>query len=193
MHAEFALLHSGTRAGTAELAVSLGSGVLDAEAFGDRMAVLLEDAHTRAVVIGRHHAGDTAPEEADDRRFAELIVDAEAEYLAAFVADIAGGAYATEDGGLDVEAVAARAALYADRLVGTANEAWALTLPEETLFTWELGASDESNCEECPARAEASPYAQGDLPGYPGDNSTPCMFNCRCRLLTDAGEVSFRL
>lgn len=187
MQFEFTLLHHATRQQIAAAVAQLAAGDLPPHGFGDAMAGLLEDAHTRAVVLGRAHAGDLALEEADDRHFAEAVVDDESEYLAHFVEDLEG------DGDLDQGAVGRRAALYADRLAGTANEAWALALPDDTVFVWELGARDESNCDECPARALGGPYTAEDLPGYPGDNSTPCVFNCRCRLLTDAGQSSFTL
>src|SRR3954466_16054275 len=74
------------------------SGYLDAQEFGDRMAALLEDAHTSAVVIGRQHAGDDAPPDADDRKLGEEVVDGESEFLAAFVKDLQTSRYEGEDG-----------------------------------------------------------------------------------------------
>lgn len=178
---------------TGSLAGQLARGDLDVEAWGNAMVTALEEAHTRAVVLGRRHGGDRSPAEADDRRFAEMVVDGEVEYLVRFMQDVSTGRYTDEEGSLRAEPIQRRAALYADRIVGTANEAWVLTLPEGTAFAWELGAVDEGNCAVCPARAQGSPYTADTLPGTPGDHSTPCLANCRCSLRSAHGQSGFSL
>lgn len=191
MQADFAALHTATRQQLASLVRSVAIGAVTPAGFGDQALALLQDAHTDAVVIGRQHAGLLGLEYAADRAFAAGVVAEEESFLQGFVEDLQGDRYQTEDG-FDVAAAERRAGLYADRLTGTANEAWAYALPAETRFTWELGAEDGS-CDECPARAAGGPYTWGELPGHPGDNSTPCLFNCRCQLVTDTGQSGFTL
>jgi len=192
MHAEFLALHQATREQLAALVRDRAAGSLWPASFGTAALDVLARAHAEAVVIGRQHAGLLPLLFDADHRFAEAVVTEEAGYLRGFVEDLTAGRYDTEDGE-GVAAVERRAQLYADRLCGTANEAWSYALPAETLFTWELGAQDEANCDECPARAAGGPYTWGELPGHPGDNSTPCLFSCRCRLITDSGQEGFTL
>lgn len=156
------------------------------------MDALLLAAHTRAVVIGRTHAGDDAPEEADDRRFAEEVMVGEGHFLSGLRSDLENGRY-TVDGVRDGEAVAQRAGLYVNRACGTANQAWALALDPEEALWWILGAEDDSTCEDCPAIADGSPYPAGVMDLWPGSNQTTCRQNCRCRIETADGSRGFSL
>lgn len=190
-HEQFATLHADTRDRLIDLAFRWAEGELSAATFAEEMDALLLDAHTAAVVIGRTHAGDDAPEDEDDRRFAGYVVEAEHGYLQGFAEQMQSGAYTDEAGVRDAERVAARAAWYADRTAGSANEAWGLTLPEETSLWWKLGAEDGRNCSDCPELEEASPYTPASIPTYPGKNDTLCGRNCRCAVQTEGGLVGF--
>jgi hypothetical protein len=192
-HDLFLALHADTAAALVALVGQVGAGEIGPRQFGDLAAALLEEAHTEAVVLGRQHAGDAAPLEEDDRAFARLVVDAESEYLAGFVRDLEAGRYEDEDGAFRLAGAQQRAASYAGRLAGTANEAWGLTLPPETtLLYWVLGET-ENNCSECPALESRSPYRPDAIPTWPGMNATPCMQNCRCAVHTASGQTGFRL
>jgi hypothetical protein len=193
MQDAFVALHAHTRQQTADLARMVSEGLLTPEGFGDRMAKLLEDAHTQAVVLGRMHAGDRAPVEADDRAFAEAIVDGESEYLAAFVRDLADGRYQDDGGAWRVQGMQNRAGMYADRLLGTVNEAWGLAMPEGTLYYWHLGGDELTSCGRCPELAESGPWTAAEMPTWPGLNETPCLGNCRCWTSTPDGQIGFRL
>ncbi len=173
------------------LAHAFGAGGLTPGEFGDRMAVQLEDAHAQAAMLGRHRAGDMAPLEADDVTFASAVVDAESEYLDAFVRDLECGKYTAENGLPDIARISARAALYAGRLRGTANETFTLASDEDLTFTWVLGG-DEEHCEACPDLAQGSPYRAEELPTIPGANATPCLWNCRCSLVRSDGRTGFQ-
>jgi hypothetical protein len=192
MQDAFAALHAETQAQARDLAAQVAEGSLTAAEFGEQMASLLTEAHTQAVMLGRHHAGDTAPEEADDRKFADLVMDGEAEFLSKFVADISAGRYQDEGGAWRVQGMQNRAGTYASKLVATAGEAWSLALPETTLFYWHL--QDHSHaCPECPDLALNSPYRQADLPAYPTAGETTCRANCRCWLTTSSGRRSLSI
>jgi len=192
VHETFAALHSGTRDSLIDLAFRWAEGELSATTFAEEMDALLLDAHTQAVVIGRTHAGDGAPEDEDDRRFAAGVVTDEHAYLQGFVDQMQSGAFTDEAGVRDAERVAARASLYAGRLTGSANQAWTLTLDEETLIYWILGGA-EDHCDECPELAERSPYLPVELKRYPGSNQTPCKMNCLCSLQAESGQRGFAI
>jgi hypothetical protein len=180
------LIHE-TRRSVRLLAAQAAAGTLTPEQFGDRMAELLEGAHTQAVVIGRQHAGDRAPEEEDDRKFGVRVVDSEAEFLAGFVADLERGRYTDpETGDVQTGAVQQRALLYAGRVSGTANEAWGLSQETDAGLVWNLGASD--HCADCPGLAAGSPYTPASLPTWPRMSGTACLSNCTCTVTADGAE-----
>lgn len=173
--------------------VSLLAEEGDPRAFGGRVLDALTDSHTSAVVLGRGRAGDTAPLEDDDRRFAQTIVDSETEFLVGFVVDIQDGRYTNENGELDREAIERRLHLYSNRLVGTANEAFTLASDDDVLWNWTLGGAETVHCEDCPAWTAGSPYTLQDLPARPGDNTSQCLHNCRCSLVRSDGIEAFSL
>jgi hypothetical protein len=190
VHDEFADLHARTREKLSSLAHDWAEGLYSPAAFAAAMDEALLDAHSEAVVLGRIHAGDLAPEDADDARFAAQVVESEHEFLREFVQDL-DHRYTGEDGVRDGDAAAKRAEMYADRITGTANEAWGLTMAEDVALTWTLGADDDSTCTDCPELAEASPYTPQTLPTYPGKAETLCGRSCRCMVATEAGQRGF--
>lgn len=189
-HEQFASLHTSTRERLSSLAHEWAAGEWSAPGFAEQMDEILLDAHTEAVVIGRTHAGDDSPREADDERFAAVVVEGEHEFLQAFRQELEAGRYDREDGTRDGEAVAARAMSYSARLTGTANETWSLTLPEETLIWWRT-QEDQTVCPDCPELADASPWTPGSLVTVPGKNDTICLVACRCWLETEGGQRGF--
>lgn len=192
MHDAFLALHADTSAEARALVAQVAAGEIGPRQFGELFAALLEEAHTEAVVLGRSHAGDTAPLEADDRRFAAAVMDHEAAFLAGFVRDLEDDRYLDAEGSFRIEAAAQRAGMYVGRLTGTANEAWGLTLPPETtLLYWTLGANDDRNCPDCPALESRSPYRPEEMPTWPGRSETQCLSRCRCSVHTAAGQTGF--
>ncbi len=164
----------------------------DAGAFSERMIDLMKTGHTRAAVIGRQRAGDFAPEESDDAGFAELIVEGEQPFLDAFAGDLRSGRYVDEDGTLDLAAISRRAQLYPARMTGTANETFVLASGDDEI-DWVLGEPETGHCEDCPDIAAGNPYTAETLPSYPGDNSTSCLFQCRCSLERADGMTAFSI
>lgn len=164
-------------------------GYFTPQEFGNHVAEALEEFHTRATIIGRQYAGDRAPEEADDRAFAEDVVDEQSEFLASFVRDLENGRYDDAP-----EALVARAESYANRLVGTANEALTLASDEAVRWKWRLGR-EVKHCPECPSYARRGPYTADDLQamGHPGTADTTCKHNCRCWLERTDGLRGFAL
>jgi hypothetical protein len=194
MHDQFVALHADTREELFALVRQVGAGEIGPRQFGDLAASILEEAHTEAVVIGRQHAGDTSPVDADDRAFAARIVDEESEFLAGFAADLEAGRYEDEDGTFRLAAAQQRAGYYAARLTGTANETWGLTLPPETtLLYWTLGQPASEHCPDCPTLASRSPWRTATIPTWPGRNETTCLSRCLCVVHTAAGQTGFRI
>lgn len=192
VHEAFADLHATTREALSRLADEWAAGHLSPGMFTVAVDEVLLEAHTQAVVIGRTHAGDTAPQETDDRRFAETILEDEREYLRGFRRDLDEGRYTAEDGERDGEAVRRRAESYATRTVGSANEAMFLTLPQDTLVYWITGGA-EAHCEDCPEMEQASPWILAEMPFHVGQNATACLTNCLCSERTADGLAGFSL
>lgn len=180
----------GARKGISEI-VSAYAADRSVGAFGWRMLSLLYDGGAEATVLGRRRAGDDAPPEDDDRKFAWLALEEQKGYLDGFVEDLKDGRYEDADDKLDTDAIEKRAKLYSSRLTGIANEAYVLASDEEELWEWVLGGS-EDHCGVCPERAANGPYKADELPGHPGDNSTPCKFNCLCSLKRSDGREGFK-
>jgi len=191
-HADFADLYVQTRMILLDLGEQWGEGLLSARSFTEAMDEVLLAAHTRAVVIGRTHGGDDAPEDDDDRRFAEIVVQGEHGHLAPFRQQLEAGVYTGADGVRQGGRAARRAASYSSRLVGTANEAFFLTLPQDTLLWWEC-LEDEASCPDCPEMEAASPWLISEIPFHVGMNATQCLVNCRCRERTESGLEGFHL
>lgn len=173
------------------LSDGFAAGLYDADEVAERFALRLEELHTEAVRLGRERAGDRSPPDEDDRRFAEAVLDREAEFLQAFEADLRAGRYET-DGFADTARIKRRLGFYAGRLVGTANEAFLLSSEDETLFYWRLGGV-ERHCPDCPELAAANPHRADELDRVPGSCETQCKFRCKCRLERADGVFGFRI
>lgn len=150
----------------------------------------LYSAHTQATYYGRRLAGVTAPLGDPDAQFAQTIMQQQSPYITGLMNDLSTVRYPlTDDGELPGD-LRARIQLYARRLRGTGNEAWTVSLPEDTLIYWHMSAI-EDHCETCPERADGSPYRAGDLQWTPADGTSECGCNCLCYLETTAGEMAF--
>lgn len=166
-------------------------GGTEVASLGEKIKDLLTDAHSKAVFIGRQHGGDFSPFEADDTAYAAGIVNGEAEFLARFLADLESGRYVGDDGFLLLDRITGRAELYANKLVGTANESWSLTQGEGVWYWWRTGANE--SCVDCLELEAASPFREDELPTVPGSCETACVMNCGCRLESSRGQSGFRL
>lgn len=153
-------------------------------------------AHAEAACLGRSLAGaraNPALMTAIGRAEAEL----DAAYLMDFTVDLVAGRYDEDDAG--EAGLGRRAMLYAKRLRGTANRAWAGVQvsrasaagpPKQGLAAlWVLGAAE--HCGDCIEEAGEGWRPLGDLSRYPGDGQTACLSNCKCHLLLSDGSQGF--
>jgi len=188
--ADFDRLLAQKRVEVANLARHVVAGTLTPEDWAERMRAILIQGHARAGFLGRQRGGDLAPYDSDDTEFGRMVAADEQPFLDRFHADLESGRYEDEDGRLLLLPVLGRAEMYVQRMLGTANEAFLGTSGSELIW-WLLGDSEES-CDECPALAAGSPYTAATLSRTPGDCSTPCMTNCKCRLARADGITGFR-
>lgn len=175
------------------LTAHLANGTLSPDAYADKLYDTLLRAHRQACYLGRYRAGDTSPPDADDVRFASDVMRGEDAYLAAFADTLAEGGYRAPDGSLQEHAVLRRAEMYLSRVVGTANEVWALTTPGR--IHWKLGEAEHchnAHGYDCPKLAAGGPYTWQSLPTAPKACETPCIFNCTCLLVSEDGTTSFQ-
>ena len=160
------------------------AGALDLEEWDEVGYEALTRAHADSYALGRTFGGNAATEE-EIAQVAQAVADLESYYLRGFQNDIASGMYEDRE-----DQAARRAASYAGRARGTANGGFVDGSPDTAQFYWQ-DTDDERECEDCPILAEASPYGRDDIPAVPGSNDTPCLFNCRCRLVRDDGAEGF--
>jgi hypothetical protein len=173
----------------------LVDGKTDTTAFGAAMLKTLASSHATAGYLGRTLAGSLAPFGKSDVQFGELVTQTQSPFVRQFVQDLDAKKYtdaeaAEGEPSLLSPRIYRRASLYARRLRGTANEAWLLALPQDTLIHWRIGGN-ENHCDDCPELEADGPYRAQDIPTVPGAGDTECMVNCLCYLETDTGEQGF--
>ena len=177
---DFAKLVTAHRGRIATLTDGLARGVYSEREYIETLFALLEDGHTESVRLARGLNEDFTPLEADDRAFASLVMDGEAEFLARFLTDLQAGRYTDADGELKGRAVAARARMYTGKYRGTANEVFVLSSPEGDEFAWHQLTIEP--CEDCPRIEAGGPYTAEALAliGHPGQGRQQCRTNCGC-------------
>ena len=162
------------------LAERVASGKITPNAFGIKLQAKIRRWHSRAAFLGRRLAGVPGAINGNDRRYGISVAAGEAVFVRRFVNDIRSGRYEGQAG------VVARAKMYARRVGGTANEAWAGSLHPEEEVWWMLGPSE--NCETCLTLSKGSPYLAYKLPTYPKAGDTICLTSCECHLEVRRGN-----
>jgi hypothetical protein len=180
-------LQAGTARTLNSLASQLATGKIKPRTFLDKGRQVLATAHAQAFAIGRAKSGGSAEVSYSDHLKADRIAKAQRQFLKGFAEDIQAGRYDPKsEGGAGANVRKARAALYALRLTGTANEGWLAGLPADTEVLWVRHA--EESCADCLAEAAKGWRKKGELDRYPGDGSTACVTRCKCHLETRSGE-----
>lgn len=144
---------------------------LPIEQWREEFDALLTACHRDAYTLGHLRSSGAEPADGVADEVARAMRDLESYFAARFENDLREG---LEPG------PARRMAMYGGRARGTANGGWVDGCEPNEMFDWNLGTDD--NCEDCPIYAANGPYDKGSLPAVPGDNSTPCLFNCKCTL-----------
>lgn len=152
----------------------------------------LANAHGNASHLGRRQTGILTPMNGNDIAFGRAAAIEQAPYLQNFLRDLDNGRYTNADGTLNVRAIEARWKLYQNRIIGSANEAFALALPQGMKIWWRRGGA-ENSCLTCPKLEAGSPYTTATLPTYPRAGGTQCGTNCKCYLEAENGLTSFQI
>lgn len=173
-----------------ELAKLISSGALTAREWYDSFANDLADWHADAWVLGRQRSGVSGDRNDYDDLIGRALADQESQWLVNFYADLENGRYG-KPGEVSEAAVRARSRLYAGKLRGTTNRAFVETTAPNVAFEWVLGGAEE-HCSDCPRMAELGPWYRDTLAFVPGEGGTPCLTNCKCRLVRDDGVEGFR-
>jgi hypothetical protein len=167
------------------IAQLLAAGEIDAREWAERFKQILNRDHARSWALGRQRAGDTLPFGIDDALRGVAAADMEADFLLSFLEAIQSGdkRYWDDDGKLRVDQVARRSRMYTGAYGGSANHAFAASVPDEAEIYWRLGGT-ENHCADCPEIAVLSPFTKDTLWTVPKGNETPCLFQCLCWLET---------
>jgi hypothetical protein len=179
---DFAKLVTAHRGRIATLTDALAQGTYTEREYIENLFALLEDGHTESVRLARGLNEDFTPLEDDDRGFASLVMDGEAEFLARFLNDLVSGRYRDAGGELKTKAVAARARMYTGKYRGTANEVFVLSSPDGEKFAWHQLTIEP--CDDCPRIERGGPYTSEQLAliGHPGQGRQQCRTQCGCLL-----------
>ena len=136
--------------------------------------------HTTATYYGRRKAGAAGPPGPADAAFAAQTMQGQSQYITGLLNDLGRGRYPDKEDGTPNGSLVNRLGLHADRLLGTANEAWVLSLNPDDRLRWVLGFPETEHCQTCPERAANSPYRAGDVTFNPGDGTSECGTACLC-------------
>lgn len=181
--ADFARMLARRRKEFASITKQLVKGDIDAFEWATRFEAILLEGHTNAAHMGRMLALQEAVEgDLVDILRGQTAVDAEHYYTQGFLESLLNKdpRYWDEEAKKwNQVAIRQRQDFYLGKMRGTANEAFIAESPDEAEIYWRLGGA-EDHCEECPEYAEMSPWLKNELPTWPGDNDTPCRFNCTC-------------
>lgn len=158
--------------------------------FAKQMQERLLPIHTQAATLGRLRAmGVTATRKLlDNPTSADILAgqintESQVKYLQKLGEQI-------EAGEVSEPQIAVRIKAFGQRAVGTANDAWKDSLPDDALLTWN-DTGDEAECGDCSDLADGSPYTSESIPTMPGMGDTECSVNCRCFVTTEDGDSSF--
>jgi hypothetical protein len=103
------------------------------------------------------------------------------------VVDLADGKYEGITPALDQ-----RLGMYASKGSSSASLGFVDGSEQEEEFYWDMNGSVEAHCQDCPYLEANSPYMKDTLYATPRDGSTPCLSNCRCRLVRSSdGQTGF--
>lgn len=150
----------------------------------------LADGHARSWYAGRALAGDSRPFSVADELVGRGAMDNDQYFLTRFLSAVEDGAYGGFDGEpWDTAAIGRRMMLYANKTRGTSNEAFVMASPEDLEFFWTLGAAE--HCPDCLDFSGLNPWVSDEVYASPGDGSTACVTNCKCRWVRSDGVAGF--
>lgn len=166
------------------------AGTISLVRLQEMLTTHLTSAHAHAAYLGRRLAGNRQPFSQHDQQFGAWVMYGQVRFLQGLIGDLRAGRYGertasetpdTTEATVAVSAaLSARLSLYAIRLRGTANEAWTLSLPPDTLLDWVLGEPETHHCQTCPERAASGPYLASRISFWPGDGTSECGVRCLC-------------
>jgi hypothetical protein len=161
----------------------LTTGKIDEATFAKRFAYVLNVGHDRALSLGWSHGlGAERLSQEAETYLAETITQ-EANFARELAQELASGEKSAAQGNL-------AAKRYAQRMGGTANEAFRLAgIGGGYTIKWILGGA-EQHCPECPEYA-AMDWTPEDLFTVPRGGQTTCRLNCLCHLERSDGRVGF--
>ena len=162
------------------------SGQLDSDAYKEAFSDELRSLHADMYRIGRELAGKAATDE-EAEQIGLQVADLEQTFLQGLVVDLADGKYEGITPALDQ-----RLGMYASKGSSSASLGFVDGSEQEEEFYWDMNGSVEAHCQDCPYLEANSPYMKDTLYATPRDGSTPCLSNCRCRLVRSSdGQTGF--
>lgn len=161
------------------------SGQLDSDSYQQAFSDELRDLHSDMYKIGRELAGNAATAE-EAREIGLQVTDLEQSFLAGLTQDLADGKYDGITPALDQ-----RLGMYASKGSSTASAGFVDGSDDNEEFYWDLNGAVEDHCQDCPYLEANSPYMKDTLYTAPRRGDTPCLSNCKCRLVRSDGQTGF--
>jgi hypothetical protein len=161
------------------------AGGMDSDAYQQAFSDELRSLHADMYKIGRELAGKAAT--ADEAELiGQQVTDLEQSFLAGLVVDLQDGRYDGITPALDQ-----RLGMYASKGSSTASLGFVDGSGDDEEFYWDLNGGVEDHCQDCPYLEANSPYMKDTLYTAPRRGDTPCLSNCRCRLVRSDGQTGF--
>jgi hypothetical protein len=186
--ADFQRMLSRRRKEFAAITRKLADGDIDPIEWANLFEASILEGHTHAAHMGRMLALQEVVEaELVDLLRGQAAADAEHFYVQGFfqaLLDKDPRYWDEEAEKWNQLAIRQRQDFYLGKMRGTANQAFIEESGDDSEITWHLGGT-EDHCTECPEYAGMSPFLKDELPTWPGDNDTPCRFNCLCYISID--------
>jgi len=162
------------------------SGTLDSDAYQEAFSDELRSLHADMYKIGRELAGNAATAE-EAEQIGLQIADLEQSFLAGLIQDLADGRYDGVSPALDQ-----RLGMYASKGSSTASLGFVDGSGADEEFYWDMNGAVEDHCQDCPYLEANSPYMKETLYTSPRQGDTPCLTNCKCRLVRSSdGQTGF--
>lgn len=173
------------------LAVKLGQGNVSREEFLIAYDGIIAFYHGKAYRLGFSLAGADVSD-ADVRAHARQIADLESQFIEGLADAIEAGTYNNDEDVFDAESLGLqnRTGLYGQKVSSSASAGFVDGSDDGDEFDWELGGT-ENNCADCPELAAAGSFTKDELITTPRAGDTPCLGNCKCRLVRSDGQEGF--
>lgn len=159
--------------------------------FRELYSAEIESLHSDLYALGIKHGGGSASAE-EIAIVGQQMRDLENYFIIGLADDLENERYVDAEGNPTITpALNQRVWLYSAKGSASANRGFLSGSDDNYEWYWDLNNAVEDHCVDCPYLAENSPYLKNTLYALPRDGSTPCLGECKCRIIRSDGLTGF--